>query len=222
MHSIADRASRVLADITRHASGRPITLVAVSKTVGPEAIRAAYGAGLRDFGENRLDGLDAKIEALSDLPDLRWHFIGHLQRNKVRKVVGRVSLIHSVDSLRLLRAVDEEARRQERVQDVLLQFNTSEEESKHGFAAADLHGLVEAMPGCTHLRVRGLMTMAPFVDDEATLRRCFSALRELASELGDHIDGHDLSMGMSNDYQFALDEGATMLRIGTALFGRAR
>lgn len=233
MHSLEDRVRRLLDEIARRAANRPVTLVAVSKTVGPAAVRAARAVGLRDFGENRTDALEEKLDALEDLDDLRWHFIGHLQRNKVRRVVGRVALIHSVDSLRLLRAIDEEAARREIVQDCLLQFNTSGEESKQGFAPERAPEILETAASCPNVRLLGLMTMAPFVEDRDVVRRCFARLRTTGEELArlaatrpgapdrPLFVNRELSMGMSNDYETALDEGATLLRIGTAVFAEA-
>lgn len=198
-----------------------ITLVAVTKGHPLAACEAALGAGLRDLGENRIGELEEKVEALGR-EGVRWHMVGHLQRRKAPRAIEVADLIHSVDSLRL-------AERLDRVQDddrgvgveVLLQVNTSGEEAKYGFdGEREMDRLLEAaeLPG---LRVRGLMTMAPYTDDETVLRRTFSRLRELLVRIrkAEPDVGSELSMGMTNDLRIAVAEGSTMVRIGTALFG---
>lgn len=195
-----------------------VTIVAVTKTVGVDEIRHALTLGIRDFGENRVQELIGK-HAL--FPEARWHFIGTLQANKVKDVVGRAHLIHSVDSPKLLSAIDRKAAEFGVIQPVLLQVNVSGEESKHGMPpvlVADV--LLEAMH-MENVEVRGLMTMAPFGRPEDA-RPVFRALRELAESLCEmHANGvelGELSMGMTNDYRVAVEEGATIVRVGRALF----
>jgi len=202
------------------APGTAPTLVAVSKTVGVDEIRRAHAAGQRDFGENRVQDLLAKMDGLDDLGDLRWHFIGRLQRNKIRRLVGRVALIHSIDSVRLAEAVDRVAG-EEGVESVpvLLEVNVTGETSKTGFVAAELPTALSELLGLRRVAIRGLMTMAPFVDDETVVRSCFRALHDLGGRLAERFGiGNWLSMGMSNDYRVAVDEGATHVRIGTRIF----
>jgi pyridoxal phosphate enzyme (YggS family) len=195
-----------------------VTIVAVTKTVSIEEIRHAYSLGIRDFGENRVQEFLGKYGLF---PEARWHFIGSLQTNKVKDVVGRVFLIHSVDSLKLLSAIDRKAAEFGVIQPVLLQVNVSGEASKHGMRPVDVADvLVEAMR-MENVEVRGLMTMAPFGRPEDA-RPVFSALRELAGSLGemraDGVELEQLSMGMTNDYRVAVEEGATIVRVGRALF----
>ncbi|NTW27759.1 MAG: YggS family pyridoxal phosphate-dependent enzyme [Coriobacteriia bacterium] len=197
-----------------------VTIVAVTKTVGVEVVRQALLAGISDFGENRVQELLGKYGLF---PDARWHFIGTLQTNKVKDVVGRACLIHSVDSLHLLHEIAHKAEQAGTVQQVLLQVNVSGEQSKHGFAPEDVH---EALIEVSHLRgleARGLMTMAPLGREEDA-RPFFRELRELRDSLramplnGVKLD--ELSMGMSNDFRVAVEEGATIVRVGGAIFGR--
>lgn len=202
-----------------------VTLVAVSKFHPVEAIREAYDAGQRDFGESRAQELSAKAPAMPS--DVRWHFIGHLQTNKVRQVVPHASLIHSIDSLRLLRTVDSEASRIGRTVDVLLQVHVAREETKFGFTPDEL--LVELpaqwQPADTpSVRVRGVMGMASLTDDTdriaadfAEIARVFRQLREGLFADADTFD--TISMGMSDDFSMAIDAGSTMVRIGTDIFG---
>lgn len=197
-----------------------VTIVAVTKTVAIDDIRQASDAGIRDFGENRVQEFLGKYGLF---PGVNWHFIGSLQTNKVKDVVGRAALIHSVDSSRLLAEVSRRATDAGCLQDVLLQVNVSGEDSKHGFDPADLHEvLVEAshLPGVC---VRGLMTMAPF-DRPEDVRWVFRSLRELRDSLREMplngVELDELSMGMTNDYRVAVEEGATIVRVGRAIFGR--
>ena len=199
---------------------REVTIVAVSKTVGVEEVRQAMAAGVSDFGENRAQEFTSK-QAL--FPQMRWHFIGTLQTNKVRDVVGRAYLIHSIDSLHLLRAVDRHATELGVVQDVLLQVNVSGEESKHGMTEEEAEEAVRAACGLPGVRVRGVMTIAPFVRPES-VRPVFRETADLLGRLQSmHCDGADLtelSMGMTNDFRVAVEEGATIVRVGRAIFGK--
>ncbi len=205
----------------RQAAGgwtHPVTIVAVTKTLGPEAIRAAWGAGLVDIGENRVQEALAKQDLLPAEPG-RWHLIGSLQRNKVRQVVGRFHLIHSVDRVELAMELQRRLA-PERRQAVLVEVNCSGEMQKAGVGPGDLPRLLEVIRGLDHLDLRGLMTMAPLTRDEDVQRRVFHALRSLRDSLrGEGHDLPDLSMGMSGDYPMAVEEGATMVRLGTLLFG---
>jgi pyridoxal phosphate enzyme (YggS family) len=197
-----------------------VTIVAVTKTVGVEDIRSALVAGVSEFGENRVQEFLGKYGLF---PDANWHFIGSLQTNKVKDVVGRAHLIHSVDSLHLLAEIGKRSEMAGVVQPVLLQVNVAEEESKHGFACLDVReALVEAshLPG---VAVRGLMTMAPFGRAEDA-RWVFRELRELRDSLREMplngVELSELSMGMSNDFRVAVEEGSTIVRVGRAIFGR--
>jgi pyridoxal phosphate enzyme (YggS family) len=197
---------------------RPVTIVAVTKTFGPEAVLAAVGVGLGAVGENRVQEALAKQEALQDVV-VDWHLIGTLQKNKARLAAGRFALIHSVDRLDL--AVELDRRMPEgRRQAVLVQVNCSGEPQKGGVEPGALPALLDALRPLARLDLRGLMTMAELSPDPDTARSAFSALRRLRDEAaGRGHDLHELSMGMSGDYAVAVEEGATMVRLGTILFG---
>ena len=214
---VAEVRDRIDAAVRRGGHGQDVTIVAVTKTHGPDAVDAAYDAGLRDVGENRVQ------EALAKKPNVqrnvRWHLIGHLQRNKVKQI-DAFDLIHSIDSERLAGAVDAHGRVRGRPVDVLVQTNVVGEESKGGLTPAEAQRLGPVLRAMDGLRVRGVMTMAPLEADEATLRSCFRgarATREALAAAG--CEATILSMGMSNDYEIAVEEGATHVRLGTILFG---
>ena len=196
-----------------------VTVVAVTKTYPPAAVRAAIGAGLGDIGENRVPELVEKVAEVGR-EAATWHLIGHLQRNKVRRALGSFDLLHSLDSERLARELSEQAAGA--AVRVLVQVNASGEESKSGVepaALVDLLGVVCSFPG---IRVEGLMTMAPFTDEEPVIRRTFAETRRLLEEARAQLPGlvgDELSMGMSNDYEIAVEEGSTLVRLGTVLFG---
>ncbi len=217
---IATRLIRIRGRIHELAAPRAVGLIAVSKRQPVAAIEQAYQAGLRHFGENRLQEL---IDKAPRLPaDIEWHFVGRLQRNKVRPAVQLADWIHSVDSLDLLRRIDRIAGQEQRRPRVLLQVNVSGEESKGGVAPADCLELAQAAVECPNLICVGLMTMAPYQADESELRRIFGGLRRLRETLSESLPDSglsELSMGMSNDYETAISEGATLVRIGTAVFG---
>lgn len=197
-----------------------VRLVAVSKTKSQADILEAYRAGQRDFGENKVQELAAKAEALPG--DIRWHMIGHLQRNKVKYLAGFVHLIHGVDSLRLLEEIDWRAGQENRVIDCLLQVHIAEEETKFGFDAAELEALLngDTLKGLAHVRIRGLMGMATFTDNTARVRREFAGLKTLFDRVFAGNPRADiLSMGMSGDYGLAVAEGSTLVRIGSSIFG---
>jgi len=210
-----------------------ITLVAVTKGHPLQVVRDAAAGGLLDIGENRVQEALEKQEAWPDAP-VRWHLIGHLQRNKAKHAVGRFALIHSLDSVRLADELEKAAAPRSLVQDVLVQVNVAREPQKDGVRPEEAPALVEHVASLPHLRLRGLMTMAPLTDDEAVVRATFRGLRALREELGSRFqvpgsrdgstrhptpDTWHLSMGMSSDFVIAIEEGATMLRLGTVLFG---
>ena len=199
-------------------------LVAVSKTQPVERIREAFNAGLRIFGENKAQELTEKYSLLPE--EIEWHMIGHLQRNKVKHIAPFVSLIHSVDSLRLLEEIDKQGSRNARVIPCLLQIHIAEEETKFGFNADEARELIasEKIGALQHIEIRGLMGMATFTDDEKKIRAEFKSLRKLFEELKTSpLPGNvrltELSMGMSNDYRIAIEEGSTLIRVGSAIFG---
>ncbi len=197
-----------------------VTLVAVTKTVDSAAAKAVMEAGVVHLGENRVQSFLDKYEMLGDAA--HWHLIGHLQTNKVKYVAGKVDLIHSVDTLHLAEEIDRKAKALGIVQKVLFQFNISGEESKSGAAPQEAEAIFEQLAALSNLSVRGLMTMAPLGAGEAETRRVFSGLRELSVKLGtlgyqNFVPEH-LSMGMSGDFEAAIAEGATLVRVGTALF----
>lgn len=201
-----------------------VTLVAVSKTHGPDMIREAYAAGQRHFGENKVQELTAKAEELP--ADIVWHMIGHLQSNKVKYLAPFVSLIHGVDSLKLLQVINKEAHKCQRVIDCLLQVHIAHEQTKFGFSAEELQDVLDtnALTGLDHVRICGLMGMASFTDDEEQVRREFRGLNRFFQKLKNgYFSGQnafkELSMGMSGDYAIAVEEGSTMVRVGSAIFG---
>jgi pyridoxal phosphate enzyme (YggS family) len=201
-----------------------VRLVAVSKTFGLDAIRAAIAAGQRDFGENRVQEALPKIEALSEAhPDLRWHLIGHLQSNKARKAGRPFDAIHSVDSLDVLRRLDEAAAESRRRPQILVQVDLAGEATKFGAPADDARALVRAAATVQACRLVGLMTLPPFYDDPGAARPIFARLRAFRDELvADGVSPEqlaELSMGMSHDYEVAIAEGATIVRVGSAIFG---
>ena len=218
--SAKERYEKVAAELEQvcRESGREpgeVTLVAVSKTVGLDDVADAIAGGARDFGENRPDQL---VEKADRFTDARWHFIGNIQSRRIRDIVGRASLIHSLFQERHAVKIDAVAREKGIVQDVLLEVNVSGEESKSGLAPSEVRGMLEACGRLDNLRVRGLMTMAPR-DDEETARTTFAGLARLCDELrADFPDLVELSMGMTDDWRIAVREGATIVRIGRAIF----
>lgn len=199
-----------------------VTLVAVSKTKPIEAIEEAYLAGQRHFGENKVQELVAKHEKLPK--DINWHFIGHLQTNKVKYVAPFVHLIHAVDSEKLLIEIDKQAHKNNRIIDVLLQFHIAQEDTKFGLSMGECKLLLKNSRSFLNTRIVGVMGMASFVDDENQIRNEFKTLRNIFSELkaeyfGDVPYFSTISMGMSGDYSLAIEEGSTMVRVGSAIFG---
>ena len=202
---------------------RDVTLIAVGKTKPASMIREAYDLGIRDFGENKVQELTAKYEELPK--DIRWHMIGHLQSNKVKYIVDKVALIHSVDSLKLAKVIEKEAAKKgvEHI-DILLEVNVSGEESKFGMTPDELLEQIDEFLALERVRVRGLMTIAPFTEDPEESRPHFRRLRQLSVDIQqqnrhNNIDVARLSMGMSGDFRIAIEEGASYVRIGTMIFG---
>lgn len=220
-------AIRARIDAACHAAGRDpatVRLLPVSKTVDQARLRQAYAIGMREFGENKVQEAMGKWEAMADLPDLRWALIGHLQTNKAKYAARFASEFQALDSLRVAQALDAQLQKHGRALDVLVQVNTSGEASKFGLAPEDVSAFVRELPAFSSLRVRGLMTLALFSDDAALVRPCFVRLRtlrdRLRQEAPDGISMEELSMGMSGDFELAIAEGATTVRVGTAIFGR--
>jgi pyridoxal phosphate enzyme (YggS family) len=196
-----------------------ITLVAVSKTEPLRMIEELISYGVTDFGENKAQEFRDKFNLLKD--SVNWHFIGHLQKNKIKYVVGKAALIHSVDSVELAAAIDEKAKNLGVVQNILLEYNTSGEESKFGIRSEDdLKRIAEYCVDLKNVKLLGLMTMAPFTDDEKAIRSSFYKLKATFDNLNnDGFSLTELSMGMTNDFEIAIEEGSTIVRIGTAIFG---
>lgn len=215
--SLQEQIDRKCAEVNRNSD--EIKLVAVSKTFGTDDIEKVYSEGLRDFGENKAQELSAKYEILGN--KITWHFIGHLQRNKVRIVVPAASYIHSVDSLQLASEINKYAVKNNKVQKILLQVKTSEEESKFGIQSkSELFDLARYCKELTNINLEGLMTIAPLTEDKDEIRQSFRQLRKLKNDLNlNGFDLKELSMGMTSDFELAIEEGATMLRIGSAIFG---
>ena len=186
-----------------------------------EMLREAYEAGQRDFGENKVQEICRKKPNLPD--DIRWHMIGHLQRNKVRQLIGRTVMIHSVDSLRLAETISEEALKAGIVIPVLIEVNMADEESKFGVSPNEAPGLVKDASALSGIKIEGLMTIAPYTEDPESNRPYFAGLRELAVDIGqkciDNVSMSVLSMGMTGDFEVAIEEGATHIRVGTGIFG---
>ena len=199
-----------------------ITIVAVTKTHPVSAVQEALAAGLPDVGENRVQEALGKQEEWKG-PPVRWHLIGHLQRNKAKQAAGRFALIHSLDSIRLADALEQAAAQAGVTQDVLIQVNVAREEQKDGVSPEDAEALVRHAETLPHLKVKGWMTMAPFTNDVGVQRATFSGLREMSLRLPiAHCPLPVLSMGMSGDFEVAVEEGATLLRLGTILFGERK
>ena len=228
MIDLKDNIARVqerIAEACRRVGRRPedVKLVAVSKTVPPDRIRAAYDAGLRDFGENRVQEANAKRAALSDLT-VTWHLVGHLQTNKAKLARELFHCVHSLDSLRLAQKLDEAAVCSGDRLPVLIEVNLGEEQTKSGVREQDVLALAEQVGRLRTLELSGLMVLPPFLEDPEQARPFFRRLRELARTIESAslpgVSMRELSMGMSHDFEVAIEEGATMVRIGTAIFGR--
>ena len=199
-----------------------VTLIAVSKTKPVEMIQEIYDAGCRDFGENKVQELCEKIEQLPN--DIKWHMIGHLQRNKVKYIIdNHVSLIHSVDSYRLAEEINIQAKKKNVIVPILVEVNIAMEESKFGISPEDAIALVEQIAELKNVKIEGLMTIAPYVVDAEENRLYFRKIKQLSVDIGnkniDNVSMKILSMGMTGDYMVAIEEGATMVRVGTGIFG---
>lgn len=199
-----------------------ITLIAVSKTKPVSMLEEAYATGCRDFGENKVQELTQKYEVLPK--DIRWHMIGHLQRNKVKYIVGKVHLIHSVDSLRLAQEISKESEKKQVTTNILLEVNIAGEDSKFGLSEKEaVIALVEEVSKLPGIAVKGLMTVAPYVENAEENRQYFQALKQLSVDIMqkniDNVNMDILSMGMTGDYEVAVEEGATHVRVGTGIFG---
>lgn len=198
-----------------------VTLITVSKTKPVSMLEEAYQAGSRDFGENKVQELMDKYPKLPS--DIRWHMIGHLQRNKVKYIIGKAALIHSVDSLRLAEEISNQAGKKNVQAEILVEVNVAQEESKFGISQEETMQLVEDISRLPHILVKGLMTIAPFVANPEDNRNYFRQIRKLSVDINrkniDNVNMSVLSMGMTGDYMVAIEEGATMVRVGTGIFG---
>jgi len=198
-----------------------VTLVAVTKTYGVDVINEAIDCGVTDIGENRVQEIMEKYEFVKPV---RWHLIGHLQKNKVKYIIDKVELIHSVDSFELAKEIDKHAKKHGKIQKILLEVNVSGEESKFGIRPDECQELCRMIAELENVKIQGLMTIAPFVDDQNILESVFSGLKSLADEIRsaniERVDMTELSMGMTNDFSLAIQKGATMVRVGTGIFGK--
>ena len=198
-----------------------ITLIAVTKTVDVDVMSEARMLELKNFGENKPQELVRKFEFFDK--ETRWHMIGHLQRNKVKYIIDKVELIHSLDNVKLAEEIQKQSVKHDKVADVLIEINIGNEISKHGISPEELFDFVDKVRGLKNLRIKGLMTVAPYMTDSEDVRPYMKKMKSLFDELkemkGDNIDVDTLSMGMSNDYKIAIEEGSTMLRIGSSIFG---
>lgn len=226
MSLIADRVDNIKKNIAGAAlkSGRApddITLIGVTKTIDTSRMAELVELGVKHLGENKVQELLDKYDAFSK--DTVWHMIGHLQTNKVKYIIDKVSLIHSVDSLKLAEEINKRANNIDVVMEILVEVNIAEEESKHGIVVSEVHGMMEKLRHLPNISVCGLMTVAPFVENQEENRLFFRKMNQLFIDIGENfnnnIDMKFLSMGMTNDYEVAIEEGANMVRIGTGIFG---
>ena len=222
LDNLKDVEERIQAACDRSGRKREdVLLVAVSKTKPVEMIEEVMTAGIVDFGENKPQSLRDKSEVLPK--NLRFHMIGHLQTNKIKYVIDRVVLIHSIDSIHLAEAVNAEAKKHNRIMPVLVEVNVAQEESKSGFLVEKAENAIREIAKLSNIRVEGLMTIAPFVENAEENRQYFVKLRKLSVDIAakniDNVTMHHLSMGMTGDYEVAIEEGATMVRVGTGIFG---
>ena len=198
-----------------------VTLIAVSKTKPVSMLKEVYDCGIRDFGENKVQELTEKYDQLPE--DMKWHMIGHLQRNKIKYIIRKTELIHSVDSLRLAEAIEAESAKKDCITDILLEVNVAQEESKFGFSSEELLKEIDRFADFPHIRVKGLMTIAPYVEKPEENRIYFAKLKQLSVDITakkvNNVTMSIFSMGMTNDYEVAIEEGATLVRVGTGIFG---
>lgn len=203
--------------------GKAITVIAVTKTHSIEVIEEALDLGFTEIGENKAQEFMEKYEVLQEEKTINWHMIGHLQRNKVKYVIGKTRLIHSLDSMRLAKEIEKRGKSEGLVADVLLQINVAKEDSKYGIVPEEAKEFLENIKSFKHLHIRGLMTMAPYYEDPEKTRECFKKLKNMFEDLKkeeyNNVSMDFLSMGMSNDYEVAIEEGSNMVRLGRTLFG---
>ena len=220
--NVAEVEARIQAACERAGRRREeVTLIAVSKTKPVRDIYEVMETGIKDFGENKVQEMCDKMEMIQQ--PLNWHMIGHLQRNKVKYIVDKVTLIHSVDSLRLAQQISQEAQKKSVESNILIEVNVAEEESKFGLSTAEVIQMVEEISKLPSVHIKGLMTVAPFTDNPEENRPYFRNLKQLAVDIAekniDNVTMSVLSMGMTDDYEVAIEEGATMVRVGTGIFG---
>jgi pyridoxal phosphate enzyme (YggS family) len=198
-----------------------VKLIAVTKTIDIDRINEAIGAGAKDIGENKVQELEEKYDIIGNTAN--YHMIGHLQTNKVRNIIGKTSLIHSLDRMSLAKELDKRSRGNDIITEVLIQVNVAEEESKYGFKVKEVLPFIEEILAFENIKVRGLMTMAPFTKDEVVLRnvfrRLFSLKEDILNRNYENLTMDYLSMGMTNDYEIAIEEGSNMIRVGSGIFG---
>ena len=226
MENIKENLNKVLglkndAAISCGRKGDEVLLVAVSKTRTPEEINEAIDAGVTDIGENKVQEIIDKYDAIKPV---RWHMIGHLQTNKVKYIIDKVDMIHSVDSMKLAKEIDKRAKAHDKVMDILVQINPAQEESKFGVSIDEAEGLVrEILDQCQNLKIKGLMSVAPIVDDPKDVKPYFDAVKAKYDQLtaidSPRLDFEYLSMGMSHDFQVAIEAGSNLVRVGSAIFG---
>ena len=199
-----------------------ILLLAVSKTIDVERIKEAVACGLKELGENKVQEILEKYEPMGE--EVKWHLIGHLQTNKVKYIIDKVKLIHSVESLKLAEEISKRAKKANKVMDILIEVNMAAEESKFGVAPEDTLSLIQKIALLDNICIRGLMTVAPFVENSEENRECFRRMKQLSVDINaekiDNVYMDILSMGMSNDFEIVIEEGATIVRVGTSIFGR--
>ena len=198
-----------------------VTLIAVSKTKPVEMLQEIYDEGIREFGENKVQEMCEKMELMPQ--DIKWNMIGHLQTNKVKYIIGKTSLIHSVDSLKLAEEIQKQAAKHDVTADILVEVNIANEESKFGISKDETIQMVRDIAKLDHLKIKGLMTIAPFVENQEDNRLYFREIKQLSVDINnqniDNVSMDVLSMGMTGDYMVAIEEGATMVRVGTGIFG---
>lgn len=224
---IKENLNKVLENIEKAAkrSGRSpkdITLIGVSKTIAPENIQTLVDLGVKNLGENKVQELVSKMPVIKG--DVKWHLIGSLQSNKIKYIAGQVFLIHSVDSIKLAENINKEAKKRDILIDILVEINIGNEETKHGFSLEEAEEAIEKISLLSNISIKGLMCIAPFKEDPEENRTLFRTMKALydkyAKENHSHIHMEYLSMGMTNDYEIAIEEGSNMVRIGTGLFGK--
>lgn len=221
MADIRNNIEEVKKGISSTGSEQDVLLVAVTKTHSPDEINEAIDCGITDIGENKVQEI---LDKYDKVKPVRWHMIGHLQTNKVKYIIDKVCLIHSVDSLKLAKEINKRAAAHDKVMDILIQVNAAHEESKWGIDPKDTGALInEILENCPNVRIKGLMSVAPYADDQDEIRPFFAEVKQLYDEYAkiDHemIDFEYLSMGMSHDYMTAIEEGSNLVRVGTAIFG---